>query len=282
MVIFDKGDTILKSVDFTKDTELLIYQLQHAETVPDRADAAVALGGAGEDPDVVSALGKAAQHDPFWGVRAEALKALGRIGGAEAEQQVLAGTRDDKPWVREVAARTLGNFKQDSSLWPKLTAIATNDPAYRARTAALISLAEIKAPNAFDVLVTAVNSDSPDDMLRNAALDGFGKLGDERAIPILREWSAIGKPFDARQEAIASIAGLDRNDKSITKMIAGYLSEPYFDVRLSAIFALADRGDTDAIEPLQDHLTDSDVTGEEHMYIERTLEMLKGKSAVAR
>ena len=105
-----------------------------------------------------------------------------RPAGPEAEGHVLAGTRDEKPWVREVAARTLGSFKGDSSLGPKLTALATDDPAYRARTAALISLAEIKAPNAFDVLVAAVNSDSPDDMLRNAALDGFGKLGDERAM----------------------------------------------------------------------------------------------------
>ncbi len=74
MVIFDKGDTILKSVDFTKDTALLIYQLQNAEMVTDRADAAVALGGAGADPNAVAALGNAAQHDPFWGVRVETLR----------------------------------------------------------------------------------------------------------------------------------------------------------------------------------------------------------------
>ena len=72
MVLFDKGDNVLKSVEFKKDaTPALIYQLKNAETVPDRADAAVALGEIAmkDNPDVVAALGDAAQHDPFWGVR---------------------------------------------------------------------------------------------------------------------------------------------------------------------------------------------------------------------
>ena len=43
MVLFDKGDNILKSLEFKKGATELIYQLKNAETVPDRADAAVAL-----------------------------------------------------------------------------------------------------------------------------------------------------------------------------------------------------------------------------------------------
>ena len=44
MVLFDKGDKILKSVEFRKSAAEWIYQLQHAQDVPDRADAAQALG----------------------------------------------------------------------------------------------------------------------------------------------------------------------------------------------------------------------------------------------
>ncbi len=46
----------------------------------------------------------------------EALRALGRIGGAEAEQSVFTALNDEKPWVRDVAVEQLGNFKEDSSL----------------------------------------------------------------------------------------------------------------------------------------------------------------------
>ena len=94
MVVFDKGDKVMKSVAFKKDEPLLEYQLKNAETTPDRAEAAVALGGMRDDPRAVSALGDAAQHDPFWGVRVEALLALGKIGGPDAEKQVLTAVRD--------------------------------------------------------------------------------------------------------------------------------------------------------------------------------------------
>ena len=77
MVIFDRGDQILKALDFKKDPAMLVYQLKNAETTPDRSDAAVALGNVKSDPTAVAALGDAAQHDPFWGVRVEALRGSG-------------------------------------------------------------------------------------------------------------------------------------------------------------------------------------------------------------
>ena len=98
MVVFDKGDNVLKSVEFKKNAAMLIYQLKNAETVPDRAEAAVALGEMKDSPDAVAALGYAAQHDLFWGIRVESLKALGKIGGGAAEKQVLASTNDDQPY----------------------------------------------------------------------------------------------------------------------------------------------------------------------------------------
>jgi aminopeptidase N len=275
MVIFDKGDEILKAVEFKKDPALLIYQLKNAETTPDRSDAAVALGNLRNDPNAVAALGDAAVHDPFWGVRVEALHALGRIGGAQAEKPVLAAASDPTPWVRDVAVRELGNFKDDASLPSKLSDIAATDAAYRVRTAALGALAALKAPNAFELLSAAVKSDSPNDSLREAALRGFGELGDVRAVPILTEWSALGKPMQSRQAAIAAIAELDKSNKDITRMLVAYLGEPYFDVRISAIFALAGRGDPDAIAPLEDLLHKGEFTVAIGPYIELALRMLK-------
>jgi aminopeptidase N len=158
MVLFDKGNKILKKVEFKRDPALLTYQLKHAETVPDRADAAVALSILRNDAQAIRALGDAAEHDPFWGVRAEALRALGKVDGADAEKQVFTGLGDAAPWVREVAVRTLGYFKQDTDLSSRLADIAAHDPAYRVRAAALRTLAEVKAPNAFDILSAAAVS----------------------------------------------------------------------------------------------------------------------------
>jgi aminopeptidase N len=279
MVLFDKGDNILKTLEFKKDATALIYQLKNAEAVTDRADAAVALGATKDNPEVVAALGNSAQHDSFWGVRAESLKALGKIGGSPAEKQILTAVNDPKPWVRLVAAQELGGFTDDASLGPQLTEIATNDKAFRVRAAALNALGEIKAPNAYDVLTAAVKLDSPDDTLRNGALEGLGSLADDRSVPLLLEWSAPGKPFDTRGAAIAAVANLDTKNKTITKTLISYLREPYIDIKYATLFALTKRGDPDAIAPLEAMLKSGDLSLGAAPYIEMQIDSLKAKAA---
>jgi aminopeptidase N len=279
MVLFDRGDKILKTVDFKKSAAALIYQLGNAETVPDRADAVKALADMKDNADVVAALGSAAQHDPFWGVRDEALRALGKIGGPSAEKQILSAVNDDKPWVRDVAVAQLGTFKDDASLGPKLTDIAANDKAYRVRAAALDSLGEVKAPNAYDTLVAAVKADSPDDTLRIAALRGLGSLGDDKAAPLVLEWSAVGKPFESRGAAIGALADLDKGNKAITQTLISYLNEPYFDIKFDAVFALTERGDPAAIEPLEALVKSGDLSLGTAPFIEAQIAALKAKSS---
>ena len=277
MVVFDKGDKILKSVEFRKDPALLVYQLAHGETTPDRADAAFALSAVKDNPAALAALGDAAQHDPFWGVRVEAIRSLGRLATAEAEGPIEMAANDPKPWVREVAVRTLGNFKQDPSLGPRLTSIASSDSAYRVRAAALVALGEMKAPNAFDVLAAAVNSDSPDGILRDGALDAFGPLDDPRAVPILTEWSALGKPVSSRQDAIGALGELDKKNSAITQTLLSYLHDPHFDVRTASILALGGRGDASAIGPLQAMRDSGDSTMPEAPYLNTALRLLKAQ-----
>jgi aminopeptidase N len=283
-VIFDKGDKVLKSVEFKKDAPALIYQLKNAQDVPDRADAALALGMLGQakdSPDVVAALGYAAQHDSFWGIRSESLKALGKIGSLDSEKQIMAALNDEAPWVREVAVQQLGGFKSDSTLGPRLTEIAANDQAYRVRAAALQAVGELKAPNAFETLSAAVRSDSPDDSLRNAGLEGLGTLGDERGVPLLLEWSAPGKDFDTRSAAIGGLTSVDPKNKAITQALISYLQEPYIDIKLSSIFALTRRGDPDAIPALEALVKSGDLALGTGPVIQNQIEALKAKAAAA-
>lgn len=279
MVIFDKGDNILKSVEFKRSAAALTYQLKNAETVPDRADAAEALGEFKGNGEVAAALGAAARNDPFWGVRVEALKSLGNIGGGEAEAQILQALSDSKPWVRKVAVAQLGHFKEDESLAFKLTDIAANDNAYHVRGAALKSLAELKAPNAFETLSAAVKSDSPDDIVRAAALRAFGALGDERAVPVLLDWAALGKPLDTRGPAIVGIARLDRKNEEITEALVSYLKEPYFEVRFATLFALGTRGDPAAIPALEELLKGGELSNEVAPIVESQIEAIKAAAS---
>jgi len=253
MVIFDKGNKILKSVEFKREPVALIYQLKHAETVPDRADAAKALAEVKGNADVVEALGEAARADAFWGVRVESLRALGKIGDAAAEKQIEDALSNEKPWVRDVAVGQLGNFKSDASLGLQLAKIATDDPAYRVRNAAMQSLAQLKAANAFDVLGAALQTESPDNTTQRAALRAFGTLGDDRAVPLLLAWSAPGKPTDLRQAAIGSLGPVGRGNKDVTRALTSYLDEPRIS-KYAVVFALGRHGDADAIPALENLL----------------------------
>jgi len=93
----------------------------------------------------------------------------------------------------------------------------------------------------------------------------------------LREWSAPGKPLSSRQEAIGAIAALDKKDKTITLDLISYLREPHFDLRISTIFALGQRGDTDAIAPLEDFAKSDEITTDEKRYVDIALRLLKAQ-----
>ena len=280
MVLFDKGTQILKSLQFTKDKKEWLYQLKNASELADRADAAVALGKIKNDDEAAAALGEALRADKTDGVRITAAKALGELASVAASKQLLDALPSvTQPWVHYHIVDALGSFKDDAAIKAKLEAIARDDSSFRTRAAALQTVGRLKTPNAYDVLIAAVISDSPDGFLRDAALRSFGFLGDDKAVPLLRDWAAPGKNMEAREAAISSLARLQKDNKEITNQIAAYLSEPHFPIRLSAIFALGSRGDASAIPALEALLKSNDLSIEMVPMIKGQIERLKNPKA---
>jgi len=279
MVVFDKGNKILKSLDFPKSPKEWIYQLKNAQAMPDRLDAVKALAEVRGNDEVVGALGAAVLQDTFWGVRAEALRALGRIGGPAAQKHIVAALANDKPWVRQVAVEQMWHFQDDSTVAAHLETIYREDKAYRVRGAALVALAQQKPANAFAILQAAVATDSPDDRLRVAALRALGTLGDDHAVPILLDWSAAGKPVPVRVAAIASLGRADKKNRAITERLVSYLPETYRGVRFATIGALGERGDPQAIAPLELLLDHGDLSDSLQRFTRGIVERLKRAAA---
>ena len=276
MVLFDKGGHVLKSAEFHKEKKEWIYQAKNATEVADRLDAVDALGKSKDDADSIAALGDALKSDKVWGVRATVADTLGQTKNAVAAKYLLEALNNTKePWVRNRIVAALGNFKDDKEAIAKAQEVAKHDDSYRAQASALTALGKLKAPNALDTLLDAVKADSPDGFLRNAALRSMAELGDDKAVPVLREWAAAGKPIDTRQAAISSLARLDKNNKEITQQIAGYLMEPHFPVRISSIFALGARGDASAIPALEALLKSDDLSIEMAPMIKGQIARLK-------
>jgi len=261
LVLFDKGGHVLKSAEFQKGKKEWLYQLKNAAELSDRADAVIALGKIKKDDEVIAALGDALRNDKAWGVRATAADTLGELGGPNAAKLLLeAANSNDGPWVRSRVFTALGNFKDDTTVAAKLNSVAKEDSSYRARAAALQGLARLKAPNALATLEAAVAADSPDGFLRNAALRAFSSLGDDKAVPLLLEWSTVGKPVESRTAAIYSLARLQKDNKEITKQIASYLMEPRHPIRMASIYGLGVRGDASAIPALEALLKTDDLS----------------------
>src|SRR6267378_882003 len=280
MVLFDKGTQILKSAQFKKEKKELLYQLKNAGEVADRADAAEALGKLKGDDEAAAALGEALRSDKSSGVGRTAASSLGELGGASASKQLLDALNTAKePWVRGSIVLALENFKDDAAVVARLQTVAREDSSYRARGAALRSIGRIKGAGAYETLVAAVNSYSPDGFLRDAALNGLGALGDDKAVPLLREWAAPGKDMDSRQAAIGSLARLQKDNKELTQVIAGYLQDSHFPVRRTAIYALGGRGDTSAIPALEAMLQSKGLSIEMQPAIKEQIERLKNPLA---
>ncbi|HXX99500.1 MAG TPA: M1 family aminopeptidase [Candidatus Limnocylindrales bacterium] len=276
MVLFDKGTQILKSVEFKKDKREWLYQLKNATELADCADAAVALGKLKDDEEATAALGEAMQKDKTMGVRLEAAEALGELGSPAAAKQLLNALQSvTEPELRATIVRVLGNFKENPEISPKLETIAKEDASWRARAAGLQSIGKRKSPNAYDILAAAVNGESPDGILRNAALGGLSSLADDKAVPLEREWTLPGKDFRAREAAIRGLAQLQKDNKEITNLIAGYLNDPHFRIRLTAVFALGGRGDASAIPALEALLKSNDLSIEVAPMIKSQIERLK-------
>jgi aminopeptidase N len=280
MVLFDKGTQILKSAQFKKEKKELLYQLKNASEVADRADAAEALANLKGDDEAVAALGEALRNDKSSGVRRTAANSLGELGGAAASKQLLDGLNSAKePWVRGSIVLALENFKDDTAVVARLQTVAREDSSYRARGAALRAIGRIKGAGAYETLVAAVNADSPDGFLRNAALSGLGALGDDKAVPLLREWAAPGKDMDSREAAIGSLARLQKDNKELTQVIAGYLLDSHFPIRRTAIYALGGRGDASAIPALEAMLQSKNLSIEMQPTIKEQIERLKNPLA---
>jgi aminopeptidase N len=249
MVLFDRGGTILKSVSVKKSPEEWIYQLKHAATVSDRADAAAALGDVKGNDAVIASLGEASLGDKHWGVRVTSIRSLSQIGGSAAQAQIKAAAANEQPWVRAVAVQLMGGFKDDASIGDALAKTFCEDKALRVRNAALNALAQLKSANAYEVMTQAVAVDSVDDAIRATALRGLGQSGNDNAVPLLLEWAALGKPINVRRAAIASLGRLDKKNKDLTNQLIAYLKESNraFGFQFGVVTALVDRGDKDAL-----------------------------------
>lgn len=254
MVLFDPGNTVLKTVELDFSEDMLIHQLKNAaDDVMARVYAARELGKKGTAA-ATEALAAALLADNFWGVQAECAEALGKIH-SEAALDALAGAKVKHPKARRAVAAALGEWLGDRSA-KALMPMLSKDESYYVEAEAARALGRTRSSLAFDAMVSALSKESHNDVIRASVFGGFCELRDMRALEVMKEWTVYGQPWQARLSAISSIGRLahystDERHKLEVRELLEPLLEQDFRTVMNAIAGLEALGDVKAVAALE-------------------------------
>ncbi|MEE9225213.1 MAG: M1 family aminopeptidase [Bacteroidota bacterium] len=276
LVVFDKGNWILKEVRFPRSRKELIYQLRSSGDAVERLTALEQLRS---DSDAVSTgasfrvFRDVVLSDPFWAVRMEAVNAIGRMTIPEAEDALIEAYKDQKSKVRQAVVNNLSRFP-GQRVRNFLRQAMEEDPSYVVNADALKAYAKVDSASAYDVAVSHLKTPSYDNGVCNAALSVLASLEDERAVPHLIKYSTYGQPKKTREVALAGLRSFVENEKAVQDWTIGLVEDQMKEVRLAAIRMLDRIGGDRVIETLMNlkaRETDEEVLGA----IEAELEELK-------
>jgi len=247
--VFDPRGDILKALKQHVPFEMLARQLTTHPFVAARVEAARALA-ADTSAASVEALTGALRSDKFWGVQAEAARALGLIRGDRAFAALTAATKVKHPKARAAVAHALGAFRSEDAV-RSLAPLARKDASYFVEAEAATAIGRTRAASAFDMLKKSMARESWNEVVRCGALAGFAELGDERAVPICLDWTKYGRHKRARRAAIGALAKLGEGRKDVREAIIALLDDRSFDVRISSVMALQTLHDIAALPALE-------------------------------
>jgi aminopeptidase N len=242
MVEFDPDGWVLCKLAFEKTKQELLTQLEWGSTGVSRKRAATWLGKQTPNQTMTATLARCLQKDPVWDVRGQAALSLGEIRTPEAQSALVASLADPEARVRSKVVEALGKFKNNEEVARALETLLNTDESYAVRGQCCKSLAEIKAPGAFDVLANAFRQDSYQDGVRRSALEALGSLKDPRGVDLAMKWSAYGKPESVRLTSAKVLGTLgaeikDQEDRCLERLTE-LLDDPYFRMPRSAVEGL--------------------------------------------
>lgn len=234
-VVFDPRDWILKTLTGDKSKEEWLDQLTNSPHIIPRADAVEELAKLKDQADVVTALGKAAREDAFWGVRETAAKALGALSGDDVRLTLIeVAQHDEKSFVRRAALDSLGKFKHDSTNAALRKTIA-EDPSYYAVAEALKSLVKVDRDACEADLLAALQVSSDRDVILRAACDGLAELKSVAAVePLSRKLEEKLSPGE-RIVVLSALAKLKPDDDKLLEQLHQQLDNDRGHVRRIAI-----------------------------------------------
>jgi len=262
MVEFDPENKILKTVDFDRSTEELLYQLQNSPRSWERSEACQVLAKKGGEKNILQALEKTLAEDKFYAVRQATAKALGEIKLKEAKEILKKGLSDPDSRVRRSVISALAKFKNEPDVADILYKQFKSDSSYYAKAEALVSLGKTKDKKVYNWVLEGLKYDSHNDVIRASVFEALVQLDDSKGIGLAKEYSAYGKPLLVRNAAIWALGKLAKGKESVTasktyskqetrEFLENLLWDPLFNTKRAVVGTLGDLGDPEAIAELE-------------------------------
>jgi hypothetical protein len=178
LVIFDKGNWVLKELQVTQSIDEWIVQVEEARNPIDRIRALEHLVTIDDSARILPIVARRAVADTFWAVRQEAVQVLGTVSGGflpsrqAAREALLRAARDKHPEVRGTAIA----FLTDSGDVEMIAILreALKDSSYTVVARALRSLAKASPAEAKPILLAHLDTPSHGDAVAAAALSALG------------------------------------------------------------------------------------------------------------
>jgi aminopeptidase N len=255
MVLFDPNNNILRELNYKKSVNQLGYQLLHAPSVSDRLWAAEQLDkdkvSKGDRQLAMQYLRDAVTSDRFYGVRADVLD---QVADYDDASTVRSAMKDSDLRVRIAALAVVKELDHPGN--PQLVAevrslLSAQNPLLA--SAAYAAYGATKAKDAYALLTAGLATQSFRQAIAMGAVQGFGSLGDPRAIPAVKQWASYGAEEAVRPSAIAALARLTKKNPSASQSFLESIAQtdPYYRARSAAVQALGTLGQTSSIPVLE-------------------------------
>lgn len=280
-VRINENNDMLMHLNFNPGDDKLLRQLTDAPDVVGRILAANELVATGRRRNV-EAVGRACSAEPFWGVRAEAARALGLATSQAAVDVLVAALEEEEdPRVLHKLYTQLGNVR-DPRITEGLQRKLDAGLPHRAQQAAYEALGSQRDAAPLDRLLQASHEAGFGGIAQRGALNGLARTRSDEARERLREATVLGTIDErARAHAVSALGGISRylearsaDREAIAERLVDLLRDPNPRVQFAAAHALGAMHANGAIAALEAFA--ATVSAQDSVNIMRVVDGLRG------
>jgi len=248
----DPESRLLKVTEYERPREETRFILENGGTVLERGDAAAELSKYG--PSEIPFLMDVFSNEKSWYVKGRIASTISKIGGERSISSLVKLLDDPDYQARREVVKAVATVQSDKLL-KKLKEMFSIEKGYHIRAAILTSAQKTGKEDSRELLMNGLKIESYDDVIRIAALNALGELGDVSTLKTIREFYSKKYRWQTRAASVRAISKLYWKDRTIGKFLLEALEDSYFAVRISAVEGILATGDFDVISKLSPYLS---------------------------